>query len=615
MKRKLLTLALGIAAMFTGCQKEDSAGLTNPDNGKATFHVAVDNGVQTRATTPAPTRYIMEVYEVATSGAAVSGTPQQRYEAASGSFEVILKEGTHYACLFWADYGAPGENAGDYDASDLKAVSARGQATDMAFGGAVRFTYDSQASEKSYLSPVLTHSVAQVNFKQTEDFTAADNTLTVEFPKMFSLNLDGNAVTEIISPPVTHTFTGIAKASQSQTIGTSYIIAADADQTVMDIKTTFNGEVGKTITNVPFQRNYKTNITGAYSNLYETTLSVTCDDAWETTEEVTFPKVDEMKFTIDLSTFSGNTSYTLPFTTSGATGDYTLTVDWGDGSSATTIPAKTSLTSLNSDLTTLLTHTYTAQQQYTITIATSETDITKAQMPGFMPNSYRTENDNKLKIKSMDSPMLNTAVSNFSYCFGDCTGLTKIPAELFDKNTAAISFGGCFSGCTGLTAIPAGLFGKNTNVNDFGACFRNCTGLTAIPAELFDNNTVVKYFNNSFEGCTGLTEIPAGLFANNTVVTNFSYCFSGCTKLVLNENIFCNEATDRDACFADKKMNFSYCFQNCGTDLQSGQGGTAPALWNYAMDASSTKTRCFSGVTNVTNADDIPTTWGGTQAP
>lgn len=285
-------MALGIAAMFSGCQKEDSAGLTNPGNGKATFHVAVDNGVQTRAEpAKSPTRYIMEVYEVATPDAAVSGTPQQRYEAATGSFEVVLKEGTHYACLFWADYGAPDGNTSGYDASDLKAVSANGQPANMAFGGAVRFTYDSQETTKSYLSPVLTHSVAQVNFKQTEDFTAADNTLTVVFPKKFSLNLDGNAVREVISPSVTYTFTGIAKESKNATIGTSYIIAADAGQTVMDIKTTFNGEVEKTITNVPFQRNYKTNITGAYSNLYETALSVTCDDAWETPEnDEVFPK-------------------------------------------------------------------------------------------------------------------------------------------------------------------------------------------------------------------------------------------------------------------------------------------------------------------------------------
>lgn len=326
MRRKLLTLALGIAAMFTGCQKEDSAGLTNPDNGKATFHVAVDNGVQTRAATPAdaPTRYIMEVYTVATQDAAVSGKCQQHLEAATGFFEVSLKEGTHYVCLFWADYGTPRGSSNEYYASDLKFVRPKnGLATSMAFGGSVRFTYDSQETDKSYLTPTLTHSVAQVNFKQTEDFTAAGNTLTVTFPKGFTLNLDGNKAMENIgSTGFSYTFTDIAKESENTTIGTGYIIAPDAGQTVMDITTTFNSEVTKTITNIPFQRNHKTNITGAYSNLYETALSVTCDDAWETPEneknldariwDGTYPTTDdEAKEWMGEPTAQTPTTYTI----------------------------------------------------------------------------------------------------------------------------------------------------------------------------------------------------------------------------------------------------------------------------------------------------------------
>ncbi len=298
MKTKLLIMALGIAAIFSSCQKEDSE-LSNAPDSKATFSIEVNDGVETRAITPPatpPTRYIMEVYEVATADAAVSGTPQQRYEEATGSFTVILKEGVTYACLFWADYGSTNDGAtNEYAAADLKKVSIVGQATKMAFGGLVRFTYDSKAATKPYLTPTLTHSVAQVNYKQTEDFMADGNSLTVELPKTYSINLDGNVATEIqsesASVKATHSFTSIAKASKDQTIGTSYIIATDATQTVMDITATFNSEVVKNIANVPFQRNYKTNIKGAYSNLYETTLSVTCDDAWETPDNnEVFPK-------------------------------------------------------------------------------------------------------------------------------------------------------------------------------------------------------------------------------------------------------------------------------------------------------------------------------------
>ena len=300
MKKKLLAMMLGIVAMFTSCQKEDS-GQLNLIDGKATFSVAVNDGIATR-TVPnlAPSRYIMEVYEVTNPNDAVSGTVQQRYEKDAGSFDVILKEGANYACLFWADYGKPKDTEGyannEYNATDLKDVKVVSYAKAMAFGGSVRFTYDSKATDKPYLTQTLTHSVAQVNFKQTEDFTADNNTLKVEFPKTFSLNLDGNVAKEILtseaSTKATHTFTGIAKASANTSIGTSYIIAASATQTVMDIKTTFNSEVVKDISAVPFQRNYKTNISGAYSNLYATTLSVECDDAWETPDNnEVFPKL------------------------------------------------------------------------------------------------------------------------------------------------------------------------------------------------------------------------------------------------------------------------------------------------------------------------------------
>lgn len=298
MKRKLSKIALCIISyalctlFLASCQKEDSSQMPGTDDGKATFNVMIDYGVATRAGTPPetpPTRYIMEVYEVATSDAVVSGDPQQRFVGATSSFTAMLKDGSNYACLFFADYGTPNENIGEYDAEDLKAVSIRvTQAETVAFGGSVRFTYDRLAPSKPYLSPTLTHNVAQVNYKQTEDLKSENNSLKVVFPKTFALNLDGNVATEILessaSVAATHNFTNIAQAPANTTLGTSYIIADGVAQTVIDITATFNNEVEKNIANVPFQCNYKTNIKGAYSNLYETDLSVTCDDEWEAPE-------------------------------------------------------------------------------------------------------------------------------------------------------------------------------------------------------------------------------------------------------------------------------------------------------------------------------------------
>ncbi len=277
MNKTLLTVVLAIATIFTSCNKEDSE-LSNIQDPKTTFNITID-GLATRAI--APTRYIMEVYQVTNPNDAVSGTPLQRFEAVNGTFDVILKEGVNYACLFFADYGNKDESYNEYNAENLKEIKIIAQTGQMAYGGAVRFTYQNKDVNKPYLNVTLKHIVAQINFIQIEDFTSDNNKLVVLLPKTFALNLDGNIATEIAKTN-TLTFTGIPKISGRTAIGMGYIIAAYSTQTVMDIKTTFNDEVVKTISNVPFQCNYRTNISGAYSNLYETTISVSCEEEWET---------------------------------------------------------------------------------------------------------------------------------------------------------------------------------------------------------------------------------------------------------------------------------------------------------------------------------------------
>ena len=73
-----------------------------------------------------------------------------------------------------------------------------------AFAGTTgEFTVGTTA-EDVYTSVTLTHAVAMVNFVQTEALTSAANTLTVKYPKSYSLNVADGAVTEIAGE-VTHT--------------------------------------------------------------------------------------------------------------------------------------------------------------------------------------------------------------------------------------------------------------------------------------------------------------------------------------------------------------------------------------------------------------------------
>ena len=100
---------------------------------------------------------------------------------------------------------------------------------------------------------------------------------------------------------------------------------------------------------------------------------------------------------------------------------------------------------------------------------------------------------------------------------------------LFKKGLTNFRY--CFQDCTELTSIPSNLFANNPEVTDFRFCFNSCTGLTSIPEWLFANNTKVTNFSYCFNFCTGLTSIPEGLFANNTEVTNLKWCFQSCTGL------------------------------------------------------------------------------------
>lgn len=279
-----------------------------------------------------------------------------------------------------------------------------------------------------------------------------------------------------------------------------------------------------------------------------------------------------MRFTINNS--STDASFSIPFPTGGTT-PAKIIVDWGDGTKAT-IPAETTLSTGDA-----FDHTYSSTGDFTITIVSFQSDNTQKQIPRFDFYSNRRTNSNETKVKSMDTPLLNTAETDFAACFSSCSNLVTISAGLFDKNTEVTHFTSCFLFCENLTTIPAGLFDKNTKATDFSGCFQNCNNLTTI---------------------------PTGLFGKNTEVTNFAECFSGCTNLKLNENIFIDGTTTTAADRFNQvaaSIDFSDCFAYCGLL----RGGTAPALWSYTFNSTPTTTGCFSNVTNVTNVADIPDEW------
>lgn len=113
-------------------------------------------------------------------------------------------------------------------------------------------------------------------------------------------------------------------------------------------------------------------------------------------------------------------------------------------------------------------------------------------------------------------------MTNFSYAFQDCSGLTSIPEGLFDKCTEVKDFSSTFCNCYKLHTIPEGLFDKCTKVTSFAWTFGDNEfnskkmEIVSIPRGLFDNCTEVTDFNGTFQGCASLQSIPEGLFKYNT---------------------------------------------------------------------------------------------------
>ena len=239
----------------------------------------------------------------------------------------------------------------------------------------------------------------------------------------------------------------------------------------------------------------------------------------------------------------------IPFPESGTT-PAELTVDWGDGTTPTTVASGTALSSKDA-----FCHSYPfAYVNYTIIITSGQTDKTLQQIPPF---GYSNRRDSREKLVSIDTPLLNTAETDFRSCFSYYV-LRSIPEDLFAHNPQATNFSDCFYSCTSLRSIPEGLFANNPQATDFWCCFYYCLSLQSVPEGLFAHNPQATNFGNCFSYCLSLQSVPEGLFAHNPQATDFGGCFSQTRLQSVPESLFAHNP---------QATNFSYCFYQ--TPLQS----------------------------------------------
>lgn len=320
-----------------------------------------------------------------------------------------------------------------------------------------------------------------------------------------------------------------------------------------------------------------------------------------------------------------------------------IQIDWGDGTTET----KTSGT--------YPTHIYASSGSYRITISNATGNIPYLNFGGNATS--------RATLKSIDFADVKfyrgtSEITTFYNCFSNCTSLTAIADNYFNKNVNTTDFSYCFRGCSQLSSVPETLFAGCTEVTSFAYLFYGCTSLTTVPDFLFADGAKVTSFSYSFygcqslqfipsvifgicplvttfsgcfQGCTSLTSIPNYLFAQNTAVTSFSSCFRNCSNLASFRNVFVTNlnVTDYSNCFdgctklqlrtgifsssmgaVNASIDFEYCFRRTSFN---GTRGTAPDLWNFTFSRTPSTSGCFYGAgnstTSLSNYADIPTSW------
>jgi hypothetical protein len=280
---------------------------------------------------------------------------------------------------------------------------------------------------------------------------------------------------------------------------------------------------------------------------------------------------EPVPFKIEVTTTSNGQIFTLPLVSFGSFAT-DIEVAWGDGTATSII---TSVGDSNRI------HTYATAGVYTVEII--------GQMPGFKVN-------NNAAIRSLITGIIDFGrVGLRTLDFNGCTNITSIPASGtmevgYRGLNNIISFAGFMRG-TGITSIPADIFDFSPSATTFSDIF-SFTSVTAIPTGLFDNSTNANSFASAFNSCTLLNTYSANLFASSTNAINFSSTFRNCLALTFAQQFTANTSVT----IFDNVYNMS--------TTSNALDGNAPTLWSRSPTPSGTD--AFNNCTGLDNFASIP---------
>lgn len=261
---------LGIAAMLTSCSQSEDLLNENDSAKQVTFTLTANGQAQTRAAGD-QLRYVIAIYDK--NGAQVQ---QNATVFSTNTFEIELNPGD-YTFLFWADYGND-----NYNASNLKEVELDSErvTNPEAFYGKTSYTINSNNN----IDVTLKRAVAKVVLKSTGHIkTGAINVTYSGFNKFNVFNENPEVTTTSLTKTI-NIETDITGTDDSPVeIGSIMMLAKKSESNLSTVKTTYKDEEEKSISNVPIQANYVTNINGMFCN-NQTNFSINLDENWNTNE-------------------------------------------------------------------------------------------------------------------------------------------------------------------------------------------------------------------------------------------------------------------------------------------------------------------------------------------
>lgn len=327
MKRFLFS-ALAVALLATSCEKQ--SGVETPLESGTEVAVSVnmtEDAAVTRADEDPALTYYLEAYyrETSTDDYVLYKryTPQD-----NGQFDIRLVTGEDFMLVAWADYdGLENSAGGCYNTDDLCNITVN--ESDMAINNELRdaFSFYRQLTVTSTtdVTMTLTRPFARINVIATD----LDNVQELFKPTMSVWTYTSEIYTAFDA------MTGVASELKTVELAMEedfystdgiftfdYILAPLDDRALVDFNLDFYKDRAEGVegtyttsyklTNIPYERNYQTNITG---NLFtkEGNIDITIDDEWNTPDLNVYMTIDDVQEIIGQITEGSDTDIDVTF--------------------------------------------------------------------------------------------------------------------------------------------------------------------------------------------------------------------------------------------------------------------------------------------------------------